>query len=95
VDGRLVMGWRGALAGLERVTGARSPEGDLAVVYLPSRRTIEIALGQLAGPEVEAAWYDTRDGSWIAAGRHMASGHVDFQSPFPEDAALLLRSSSA
>ncbi|HZW01647.1 MAG TPA: putative collagen-binding domain-containing protein, partial [Candidatus Deferrimicrobium sp.] len=92
VEGRLVTGWRGAVAGLERVTGARTDDGELAVVYVPVARSIEVDLGQLRGPLVAATWFDSASGATVDAGRHPASGVVTLLAPYPEDAALLLRS---
>ena len=92
VEGRIVTGWRGAVAGLERVTAAVTAEGDLAVAYLPVARSVDVDLGQLSGPTVEATWFDPASGGRTPAGRHEASRVVTLRSPFPEDAALLLRS---
>ena len=90
--GALVQGWGGAVAGLERVTGARTAEGDLAVVYVPVARSIKVDLGCMIGPVVHATWYDPASGATVDAGHHPASGVVTLLAPFPEDAALLLRS---
>jgi hypothetical protein len=92
VEGRLVTSWRGAVAGLERVTGARTDDGELAVVYVPVARSIEVDLGQLRGPFVAATWLDPASGATTDAGRRPASGVVTLLAPGPEDAALLLRS---
>jgi hypothetical protein len=91
VEGRIVTGWRGAVAGLERVTAAVTPDGDLAVAYLPVARAVDVDLGRLSGPTVEASWFDPASGTRVPAGRHEASRVVTLRSPFPEDAALLLR----
>ena len=41
----------------------RAPSIDsLAILYLPSSRDITVDLGQFAGPEVAAHWYDPADG---------------------------------
>jgi hypothetical protein len=92
VEGRLIRGWRGAVAGLERVTAAMTPGADLAVAYLPVARGVEVDLAQLRGPRVEATWFDPASGERVAAGSHPASGTRTFASPLAEDAALLLRS---
>jgi hypothetical protein len=92
VEGRLIRGWRGAVAGLERVTAAITPRAELAVAYLPVARSVDVDLAQLRGPRVEASWFDPASGDRLAAGSHPSSGTRTLFSPFPEDAALLLRS---
>jgi hypothetical protein len=50
---------------------ARTPDGRLAVTYVPSTgtdaRALTVDLGQLAGP-VRARWYNPTDGRWTTAG---------------------------
>ena len=84
VEGRLVTGWRGAVAGLERVTAAVTPEGDLAVAYLPVARTVDVDLGRLSGPD--------RGGHLVRSGQRGAdpgrpsrgaAGVVALRSPVP------------
>jgi hypothetical protein len=90
-QGDLVKGWRGELNGLDRVTGARTAEGDLAVVYLPVARAIEVDLSQLQGTQVEADWFDPASGERREAGLHATTGTATFVSPYGEDAVLRLR----
>jgi hypothetical protein len=92
LDGALVTSGRGARAGLDRATGARTPEGDLAVVYLPCWRSIELDLASLAGRRVDARWFDPAEERWVDAGQHASNTAVTFASPFAEDGVLLLRS---
>ena len=47
------------------VTAARTPDGSLAVAYLPSVRTITIDMSKLAG-STEARWYDPTNGTYSA-----------------------------
>jgi hypothetical protein len=42
------------------VTGGR----DTLVAYLPSRRTIRVALGELRGPALAGFWFDPRTGTF-------------------------------
>jgi len=91
---RLVLGWLGEQNGLERVTAARTPECDLAVVYLAASRPIEVDLGVMKGPLVEASWFDPATGTVIDAGRHASEGIIEVDAPFNLDAALLLRTVS-
>jgi hypothetical protein len=57
----------------ERAVAARTPDGALAIVYMPARRAVMIDLAQLAGPEIAARWYDPADGRFSPVGG----------SPFP------------
>jgi hypothetical protein len=56
-----------------RAVAARASDRSLALIYLPTARDITVDLGQLAGPQVAARWYDPADGQFITL-----SG-----SPFP------------
>ena len=48
------------------VTAARTPDGALAMAYLPSRRTITIDMTQFRAPAT-ARWYDPSRGTYSAA----------------------------
>jgi hypothetical protein len=50
----------------DRAVAARSADRALALLYLPSSREITLDLGQLAGPEIAARWYDPADGRFSA-----------------------------
>ncbi|HEV3143922.1 MAG TPA: DUF4038 domain-containing protein [Gemmataceae bacterium] len=47
------------------VTAARSPDGNLVMAYLPSRRTIKVDMSQLSAPAT-ARWYDPSRGTFTA-----------------------------
>jgi hypothetical protein len=46
------------------VTAARTPDGRLAMAYLPDGGTIGVDMTRMAGPRVRAQWYDPTDGSY-------------------------------
>jgi hypothetical protein len=46
------------------VTAARTPDGCLAMAYMPSLRPLKIDLSQLCGP-VTARWYDPSQGKYL------------------------------
>jgi Protein of unknown function (DUF4038)/Putative collagen-binding domain of a collagenase len=50
----------------ERAVAARTPDGSIAIIYLPDSREITVDLAELAGPEVAARWYDPADGRFAA-----------------------------
>jgi hypothetical protein len=50
------------------VTAARTPDGSLAIAYLPTGRPIGVDLSRMAGPRVRAQWYDPTSGTYKAVG---------------------------
>ncbi|MGH6895125.1 MAG: glycoside hydrolase family 140 protein [Geminicoccaceae bacterium] len=86
----------------DRAVAARSSDRSFALLYLPSSRDITVDLGELAGPEVAARWYDPANGrfSSVSGSPFRASGSRRFR-PEPDtnssgfdDWALLLKSQS-
>jgi hypothetical protein len=67
----------------ERAVAARITDGSLAIVYLPDSREITIDLGQLAGPDVAARWYDPAEGRSVkvAEAPFPAAGPRGFRPP--------------
>jgi hypothetical protein len=63
---------RGHVDDSDYATAARTPDGKLGIVYLPTRRTITVDLRRLR-PSVDAKWYDPTTGRFVAIGG----------SPFP------------
>jgi hypothetical protein len=49
------------------VTAARTPDGTLAMAYVPSDRSVTVDLTRMSGP-VMARWYDPTRGSFTAIG---------------------------
>ena len=45
------------------VTAARTPDGSLAIAYLPAGQSIVVDLARMAGHRVRAQWYDPTDGA--------------------------------
>jgi hypothetical protein len=82
--------------------GATTADGSLGVVYIPESREITIDLAQLAGPLVEARWYDPSDGRFAAVagspfradGTRRLRPEADTNSAGFADWVLILRSSS-
>lgn len=56
-DSSLVTKDRGSFGDFNYVTAARTPDGKLAMAYVPDTRTITIDLSKLSGPTF-ARWYD-------------------------------------
>ena len=63
-------------------TAARTADGTLAIVYMPTMRTITVDMSQLAGP-TSARWYDPTTAKYINASESsvMNSGHEQFTPP--------------
>jgi chitodextrinase len=74
-------GW-GTFGDWDYVTAARTPNGKLALAYLPNGGTITVDMSQLSGP-VTARWYDPASGAFtaIAGSPFPNSGSRDFTTP--------------
>jgi Protein of unknown function (DUF4038)/Putative collagen-binding domain of a collagenase len=83
-----------------RAVGARASDRSFALVYLPRSREITIDLGELAGAEVVARWYDPANGRFFTVSgspfpttglRRLKPKHGDNSSGF-DDWVLVLES---
>jgi len=83
--------WADLVPDLDR---ALSADGRLAVVYIPSQRPITVETGVLAGPVVAATWFDPVSRQRLPAGTLATGGPAVLTAPFPEDAVLLLETST-
>lgn len=72
----------GALGDNDYLTAARTPDGALVMVYMPTIRTITVDMASLAGPAY-ASWYDPTNATFTAIpGSPLAdSGARDFTPP--------------
>ncbi|MHB8897931.1 MAG: glycoside hydrolase family 140 protein [Thermoguttaceae bacterium] len=81
--------------GAEHVSVARTADRQLALVYLPTGRPVEVYLGMLAGKAIEASWFDPRTGTTSAVGDFPPVGTQRFEpreSGRGHDVVLVLRS---
>jgi hypothetical protein len=78
VSNVLLTGGMGTGAG--RAPAALAQDRSFALIYSPSVRTLTADLGQLAGPRVDARWYDPTTGTYsaIAGSPFAASGARTF-----------------
>jgi hypothetical protein len=53
----------GNVSANDYATAARTPDGTLAMAYLPTLRTVTVNLAQMAGP-VTAQWFDPTNGAY-------------------------------
>lgn len=71
----------GLSSGKDRAVAARASDRSSAIAYLPSARSVTVNLEQLAGPKVNARWYDPANGAYsaIAGSPFRASGSQAFR----------------
>jgi hypothetical protein len=74
-------GW-GKFGDFSYASAARTPDGKLAIIYIPDRRTIMVDLSKLAGPAT-ARWYDPANGTFheIAGSPFSNAGSHAFATP--------------
>jgi hypothetical protein len=82
----------GEARGLDRVTAAVAPSGNLAVAYLPVKRPLTINAGLLAGPHLSVEWFDPATGRRAPGGEIANRGSVLLEPPYAQDAVLTVRS---
>jgi hypothetical protein len=70
-------------AGRYRLKATRDAGGAWAMVYTPSGRPFSVDLEKLSGDEVEAWWFNPRNGSAVAIGVFPSQGHREFHPPAP------------
>ena len=59
----LLTGGYGSYGDWDYATAAQTPDGSLALVYIPTARTVTVDLGTMAAP-VSARWYDPAAGTY-------------------------------
>jgi hypothetical protein len=52
----------------DRLTATRGGRGDYALVYAADGRDIRLRMDRLAGPSMDARWFDPRTGTWSMGG---------------------------
>jgi hypothetical protein len=68
-------------------TAAATADGTLAMVYMPTSRTVTVDMAKLSGP-VKARWYDPTNGKFtaIAGSPFTATGNRNFTPPASNNA---------
>jgi hypothetical protein len=69
----------------DRAVAARAADRSFAIAYMPSVRTVTVNLAQLAGPNVNARWYDPANGTYVSIPG----------SPFPASGSQTFRPATA
>lgn len=52
---------------LKHISAARSPDGRLALIYIPDGRAVAVNLQGFAGPQISAQWFDPTAGTYMPA----------------------------
>jgi len=71
----------GQSGGLEHIQATRASDGTWALVYLPAGKPVTIAMDTLAGPKIEASWFNPRTGETRSIGTFPNSGNREFPPP--------------
>lgn len=80
----LVTAGRGMFGDIDYVCAAKTADGRLALAYMPTARTVTIAMAELAGPTRRAKWFNPIDGSLNVIGAFAAgsgAAAMDFTTP--------------
>jgi hypothetical protein len=89
LEARFLVAGLGEANGLDRATAALDPAGRLAIVYVPTPRTITVDLDRMRGWVVRARWFDPVTGAWDQ-GVRSPRGFRQFDTPGDHDAVLVL-----
>jgi uncharacterized protein DUF4038/collagenase-like protein with putative collagen-binding domain len=86
-DHSVVTSGLGDFGSYEYVTAARTPDGRLVIVYVPTTRTITVDMSRMSGPAI-ARWFDPVAGVFIdISGSALPnSGLVEFTTPGDNEA---------
>jgi len=85
----------GELNGLDFCAAAMTPDGSLAMAYIPTPRTITVDMTALVDGRVTASWFDPLTGASVASGWYHTTGRWPFTPPWNHDAVLVLEAEPA
>jgi hypothetical protein len=91
---RLLVEGHGESRGLTFCSVARTPDGTLAMAYMPTPRTLTLDLTVLAGPVARLSWFDPIGGGWTDGGEQRCGENVTIEPPGDQDWLLELRASA-
>ncbi|MFA5264260.1 MAG: DUF4038 domain-containing protein, partial [Opitutaceae bacterium] len=89
-DHKVVTAGLGELWGLDLVTAAATPTGNMIIAYMTSARTISVDLAKMPKGQARAWWFNPRDGKATEAGTFPTDGVKQFTPPGDGDWALVL-----
>jgi hypothetical protein len=70
-------------AGTRRFVATRDTEGNYAMIYVPVGRTFKVRMDKINGKQVEAWWFNPRDGKATRVGTFANQGEREFTPPTP------------
>jgi hypothetical protein len=70
-------------AGRYHFAATRGSNGSYAMVYAPVGRSFRVRMAKITGPQVNAWWFNPRDGQATAAGQFENTGEREFTPPQP------------
>ena len=88
----LIVSGVGELRGMDFCSAARTPDGGLAMAYMPTARTIVVDMTQMSGPVVRSTWFDPITGARTPAGFWPVTDVAPFAPPADQDWVLILES---
>ena len=80
----------GEFNGLDFCAAAMTPDGTLAMAYMPSPRTITVDMTVLAEGRAAARWFDPLTGAYTEPEMYRTAGRWSFAPPWDHDAVLVL-----
>jgi hypothetical protein len=89
---RLLLEGHGESRGLTFCSVGRTADGTLAMVYMPSARTLALDLSVLAGSTARLSWYDPIRGGWTDGGELPCDGTATVEPPGDQDWLLAIES---
>jgi hypothetical protein len=74
------------------ISAARTQDGSMAIIYIPTARTITVDLSTISGQQANASWFNPRSGRSADIGTFEARATRRFRTPESGDWALVLDS---
>ncbi|HEY5078600.1 MAG TPA: glycoside hydrolase family 140 protein [Opitutaceae bacterium] len=93
-DHKLVIAGVGEYWGNDYLAAAATPDGTLAMAYMPDARAIRVDFSRLADVPFTGWWFNPRSGTAARAGTFAARAGVDFTPPSEGDWVLVLDDAS-
>ena len=90
VDSRVVTAGRGTFGSRDYACAARTSNGNTAIVYVPSERTLTLDMSQISGGSAVAWWFDPQSGSAYRIGYFPTRGAQSFTTPDAGDWVLVV-----
>jgi hypothetical protein len=87
---RLVLSGLGESRGLDFCSVARTPDGRLAMAYMPTPRRMTLDLSLVAGDRARLSWFDPVGGGWIDGGVRPTAGSAEVDPPGNQDWLLAI-----